>query len=109
MVQQSSSELKRLIDFFQQTVRSLRALGQPVESWDECFVIFITQKLDDVTRIDWETSLVNSLEESTLEFVIKFLENTQQALQLIDSKSSDDSKLKSKSSSQQKSKSLLFM
>ena len=66
---QSSSELKRLIDFFQQTVRSFRALGKPVESWDDWFILFITQKLDEATRIDWKTSLVNSLEEPTLESV----------------------------------------
>ena len=101
---QSSSELKRLIDFFQQTVRSLRALGKPIESWDEWFVLLITQKLDDATRIDWETSLVNSLEEPSFQSVIKFLENRQQALQLIDNKNPDNNKLKLEYPNQQKGK-----
>ncbi|XP_076397876.1 uncharacterized protein LOC143266125 [Megachile rotundata] len=78
--QQSASELKRLLDTFRQTIRAYTTLKKPVTAWDEWFVYLLTQKLDKVTHLAWETSLVNSREIPSFYELSKFLENCIQAL-----------------------------
>ncbi|XP_034195156.2 uncharacterized protein LOC117611325 [Osmia lignaria lignaria] len=78
--QQSVSELKRLLDTFRQTIRAYSSLKKPVSAWDEWFVFLLTQKLDKVTLLAWETSLTDSRDIPAFYQLSHFLENRIQAL-----------------------------
>ena len=85
---QSSTEIKRILDLFKQTVRSFNTLDKPIEAWDEWFVYLLTLKLDTETKVLWETSLKNSTEVPKFKVLTEFLENLQHALLSVsDSKS----------------------
>ncbi|XP_029166513.1 uncharacterized protein LOC114937263 [Nylanderia fulva] len=60
IVKQSSQEINRLISTANQSSRSFRALGRPVEHWDDWFVHIIVDKLDSSTRLLWESSQESS-------------------------------------------------
>ncbi|XP_076398051.1 uncharacterized protein LOC105662716 [Megachile rotundata] len=62
------------------TEAAYTTLKKPVTAWDEWFVYLLTQKLDKVTQLAWETSLVNSREIPSFYELSKFLENRIQAL-----------------------------
>lgn len=74
-------EIKRLIDSFRQSVRAFQTLKKPVAHWDEFFVFLLVQKLDNTTRLVWETSLSNSKEIPSFKTLIDFLENRVHALE----------------------------
>lgn len=48
----SSTEIKRVLDFVQQTVRSFTTMGKPAEEWNKWMVFFLTIKLDSQTKVD---------------------------------------------------------
>lgn len=77
----SPSEIKRVMDFVQQTIRSFQSMHKPLNEWNEWFVFFLSSKLDSKTRLDWETSLKASSEIPELQTLVDFLENRLQALQ----------------------------
>ncbi|XP_076398078.1 uncharacterized protein LOC143266413 [Megachile rotundata] len=77
---QSTSELKRLLDTFRQTIRAYSALKKPVTAWDEWFMFLLSQKLDRTTHLAWETSLAKSREIPSFQQLADFLENRIQAL-----------------------------
>ena len=93
----SSTEIKRLLDFFQQSRRSFTSLGKDIKNWDEWFYFLLIQKLDSDTRLDWETSLKDSSTVPKFTELSTYLENRQQALQSLNevrSGSSENSKIK---------------
>ena len=77
--EQSSAGIKRVIDFFQQYIRSFLSLNKPVTELDEWFYFLMLQKLDSVTRLNWETSLQDSSNIPKYADLTKFLESRQQA------------------------------
>lgn len=77
---ESAAELKRLIDTFDESIRSLDALKRPVKQWDDWLVHLLVSKLDSNTRKDWETSLPDATEVPTYAQLSKFVENRIQAL-----------------------------
>ncbi|XP_076656370.1 uncharacterized protein LOC143361015 [Halictus rubicundus] len=58
-----SSEVKRLLDEFRQTQEAFKALGKPVEEWDEWFLFLLVKKLDYTTRLacSWRTEFVHAI------------------------------------------------
>ncbi|XP_054746080.1 uncharacterized protein LOC129250480 [Anastrepha obliqua] len=54
----TADAIKGVIDAFQQHIRELKALGRPVEFWDDWLVYELVNKLDFETRKQWELSLV---------------------------------------------------
>ncbi|XP_017483534.1 PREDICTED: uncharacterized protein LOC108372379 [Rhagoletis zephyria] len=53
--------IKGVIDGFQQHIRELKALGGPVESWDDWLVHEVVNKLAFETRKQWELSLIRTI------------------------------------------------
>ncbi|XP_029171330.1 uncharacterized protein LOC114940747 [Nylanderia fulva] len=51
----SSAEINRLISAVNRASRSFRAMGRPVEHWDDWFVHILVEKLDPATRLLWES------------------------------------------------------
>lgn len=78
----SPTEIKRVLDFVQQTVRSFRTMGKPAQEWNEWMVFFLTIKLDPQTKVDWETSLRASSAVPEFQTLVDFLKNRLQALQI---------------------------
>ncbi|XP_054746184.1 uncharacterized protein LOC129250602 [Anastrepha obliqua] len=54
----TADAIKGVIDAFQQHIRELKALGRPVEFWDDKLLYELVNKLDFETRKQWELSLV---------------------------------------------------
>ncbi|CAH1106787.1 unnamed protein product [Psylliodes chrysocephalus] len=54
VVNESAVQLRRLIDSFKQHLRSLKALGEPTDSWDRLLIQLIKNKLDKTTRDRWQ-------------------------------------------------------
>lgn len=79
----SAADIKRVVDFVKQSVRSFTTMGKPIEQWNEWLVFFLTSKLDVQTRIDWETSLQASSVVPPLSELLAFLENRLRAWQII--------------------------
>lgn len=78
----SPTEIKRVFDFIQQTIRSFNTMGKPAEHWNEWVVFFLTLKLDPQTKVDWETSFEASSRVPEFQRLADFLENRLQALQI---------------------------
>ena len=49
-----TGDITRLLHTFEESIRTLRGLDQPVDHWDACFVQLTVSKLDYSTRSDWE-------------------------------------------------------
>ena len=46
--------LRKLLDDVLKYLRALKALGEPVDSWDTLLIHLITNKLDQTSRREWE-------------------------------------------------------
>lgn len=55
--EESLTELQKLIDELRRHREQLRALGRPVDHWDDWFVSIATDTMDSTTRRDWEEEL----------------------------------------------------
>lgn len=55
----AASELDRLLKAFELPYTQLKAMGKPMDTWDEWFAFLMCQKLDQSTRMDWVTHLVD--------------------------------------------------
>ncbi|KAJ8946765.1 hypothetical protein NQ318_018974 [Aromia moschata] len=47
--------LRSLLDKLNNHLRALRVLEQPVDQWDVLIIYMVTNKLDNITRREWET------------------------------------------------------
>ena len=70
----SSHEIKRVLDFFKQTVRSFEALEITKENWNHWLVLLLTKKLDKESRIKWQTSQANAADFPKFDDLCNFLE-----------------------------------
>ncbi|XP_029177535.1 uncharacterized protein LOC114945455 [Nylanderia fulva] len=77
----SSQEINRLISTANQSSRSFRALGRPVEHWDDWFVHIIFGKLDSSTRLLWESSQESSSDFPSFTELKTFLLTRARALE----------------------------
>lgn len=73
--------LRKLVDTVNESVRSLRVLQEPVDTWDTIIVHLLLRKLDADTRQNWELELATRDCESSLANFIKFLESRCRALE----------------------------
>lgn len=77
----SVDEILRLLDSTNESIRAFYNMSRPVELWDNWFVHLLVNKLDPVTREDWETSLKDSEDFPSFEELSSFLENTVRAFE----------------------------
>lgn len=80
---ESSLELRKLLDEFSTHILALEALGQNVHDWNTILVSIITQKLDHVTKREWETT-TNSEEFPTLNDIKTFLKKKCEVLEKLE-------------------------
>ena len=50
MKEESTQELRQLVDKTQRAFRALQNLGRPVDTWDDWLVVITTERLDAETR-----------------------------------------------------------
>lgn len=72
IIEESSVELKALIEGYERTIRPLGQIVQPSDYKDLLLVDMIASRLDSVTRRDWEQFSVTK-EQDTLEDLFEFL------------------------------------
>lgn len=78
----TASSVKSVLNPYQQHIRELKALGRPVEFWDDWLVHEIVGKLAFETRKQWELSLVSD-EPPTFEQLVTFLETRCRSLSML--------------------------
>ncbi|XP_043464547.1 uncharacterized protein LOC122499986 [Leptopilina heterotoma] len=77
----SVDEILRLLDTTNESIRAFSNMNRPVDLWDDWFVHILANKLDPVTREEWESSLKDSDEFPMYDDLSSFLENTVRALE----------------------------
>lgn len=82
MAAESASLLRALRDSTVDVIETLEALERPVQHWDDMLVYLTVQRVDEVTRRDWETSLGECKEPATFKELDKFLQTRIRALEL---------------------------
>ncbi|XP_076397901.1 uncharacterized protein LOC143266156 [Megachile rotundata] len=73
-------DFKRILDEFRGSRLALKALGRPVDHWNELFFHLLSEKLDTATRISWESSLDDPTRVPAFEDLEKYLETRVHAL-----------------------------
>ncbi|XP_076749564.1 uncharacterized protein LOC143422648 [Xylocopa sonorina] len=68
----SSSSIRRLTNNVRQHLKSLKSLGEPVDTWDTVIILNLLPKLDRETRMDFEKTLVAD-QIPTLDCLLDFL------------------------------------
>ncbi|XP_037925671.1 uncharacterized protein LOC119660845 [Hermetia illucens] len=84
MASRTSKELNTVINTVTEVLNSLRALGSPVQHWDQLLVHLITHRLDLQTREDWELTLGSSTKYPALERLTNFLMCRARALETME-------------------------
>ncbi|XP_037910046.1 uncharacterized protein LOC119650907 [Hermetia illucens] len=84
MASRTSKELNTVINRVTEVLNSLKALGSPVQHWDQLLIHFITHRLDLQTREDWELTLGSSTEYPALERLTNFLMCRARALETME-------------------------
>lgn len=87
IVRENFVSLRDLLDAFQNHVRSLKALEQPIEQWDSILIYLITDKFDYNTKKEWESIVVKCEDPPDRETLIEFLEQRCQFLEKVDKQS----------------------
>ncbi|XP_053968521.1 uncharacterized protein LOC128869947 [Anastrepha ludens] len=80
----NADAIKGVIDAFQQHIRELKALGRPIDFWDDWLVHEVVSKLAFETRKQWELSLVSD-DPPSFEQLITFLEIRCRSLSMFSS------------------------
>lgn len=71
---ESAYNLRKLIDYVTEHVRSLTTLGEPVDKWDTILVHLVSTKLDANTSFEWEKQTNNCPHDKiTFEYFLEFL------------------------------------
>lgn len=81
--------LRQLLDNTVKHLRSLKALGQPTESWDTLIIYILSNKMDPLTRRDWETCKYKN-DIPIMEDLENFLKHKCDVLECIDSNKLDN-------------------
>ncbi|XP_051162407.1 uncharacterized protein LOC127282276 [Leptopilina boulardi] len=77
----SVDDILRLLDTTNESIRAFSNMNRPVDLWDDWFVHILTNKLDPVTREEWEYSLKDSEDFPMYEELSSFFETTVRALE----------------------------
>ena len=77
-------ELRKFIDGVQKNVRALKSLNEQVESWDTILLYLFNQKLDLITKSEWEAFSIKNSSTKYDDF-IKFLLERSQVLESVHS------------------------
>ncbi|XP_061721102.1 uncharacterized protein LOC133527922 [Cydia pomonella] len=87
---ESATQIRRLIDSVLRSLRALKTLGEPTDSWDTLVIYLIVTKLDASTEREWEEhkgSINFNRQDSTshikLTDLITFLQNRADMLESI--------------------------
>ncbi|XP_063543206.1 uncharacterized protein LOC134751689 isoform X1 [Cydia strobilella] len=80
ITKESSTAIRHLIDAICKNIRALATLDEPTTHWDTLLVYIICQKLDNVTRREWE-EFVPSCETITFDAIIHFLSDRADLLE----------------------------
>ncbi|XP_054746751.1 uncharacterized protein LOC129251377 [Anastrepha obliqua] len=80
----NADAIKGVIDAFQQHICELKALGRPIDFWDDWLVHEVVSKLAFETRKQWELSLVSD-DPPSFEQLITFLEIRCRSLSMFSS------------------------
>ncbi|XP_045481555.1 uncharacterized protein LOC123685743 [Harmonia axyridis] len=76
--------LRKLLDNFNENIRSLKALDQPIELWDTLLVYILSSKLDSVTKKEWEQFANTNLDEKTLPTMSELTDFLSRRCQLLE-------------------------
>ena len=68
----SQEGLQEFIDHANNHLLALKALGEPVDSWDFLAVSLLSRKLDQATLRDWEKQISQSSAKETFGNLIQF-------------------------------------
>ncbi|XP_055605466.1 uncharacterized protein LOC129753650 [Uranotaenia lowii] len=79
---ENGSELHKLVDTFERTVKVLKQLGEPTEQWDTLLIHLLTHRLDKKTHRDWEKFCADKDDETT-DMLISFLHRKVNVLQAV--------------------------
>lgn len=79
---ENASALRHFVDSFNKDLRSLKSLGQDVDSWDTMLVYMLSSKLDFNSKREWESKVISG-KLPTLDEFIKFLNNRCQILETV--------------------------
>lgn len=79
---ESSIQLRQLIDNINKHMRALKSLGQPTEHWDTLIIFQISSKLDSETSRQWEAHRSEN-EVPTLQNIISFLKDRADLLETL--------------------------
>ncbi|XP_061711570.1 uncharacterized protein LOC133520886 isoform X2 [Cydia pomonella] len=80
ITKESPTAIRHLIDTICKNIRALATLDEPTTHWDTLLVYIICQKLDNVTRREWE-EFVPSCETITFDAIIHFLSDRADLLE----------------------------
>ncbi|KAJ8949757.1 hypothetical protein NQ318_005080 [Aromia moschata] len=72
---ESSSKIRLLLDEVSKHLRSLKQLGEQVDSWDTLIIYIVTSKLDNYTAKEWEKHKSDVSDTPTLQNLKNFLKN----------------------------------
>ncbi len=70
---ESVTALEQLLNTTMEILRSLKAMGQPTDQWDNIITVLLTEKLDADSRAEWARSLKGT-DPPTLKEVQEFME-----------------------------------
>ena len=76
----SAAELKRITSTFKRSKRAFLALKRPVDQWSDWLLFLCIEKLDNTTKMHWQTSLKNNKEIPSFDQLLDFLQCRIQAL-----------------------------
>ena len=91
MSSETATQLRSMINELTDSLESLRALGAPVEHWDYLLVPFVLDKLDAVTRRDWEKLNSSSKQPAKFADLKTFLQDRLQTLSAMEGSTSQAS------------------
>lgn len=94
--QESSIQIRKLIDTILRNLRALKTLDEPTDSWDTLLIHLIVSKLDATTERKWESHIGSISDKSSnneskklkLEDLLSFLRNRADTLEMINSSQS---------------------
>lgn len=104
MQEESSSDIRNIIDTLNKHLRALNALGQSTEHWDALIIYVISAKIDNITAREWEKQCAE-YELPTLEQFKEFLTLRASILETLEL---NNKAPKSKRTERTKTKSLLI-
>ena len=100
MTIESDAQLRKLINETISSVESLRMLDAPVAHWDYLLVPMTVNRLDNVTRRDWEDLTGDDAKPATFDQLQKFLERRLRTLDSVQRSSNCSRNFQNKDNSQ---------